>query len=152
MQLLELPGIDWTLGSQHQVLVAWRLRKGDHVPNVFGAREHHHQAVDPGGDAAMRWDSVLESLQSVPKPRPDGFLVHAQDLEHPLLQLWVVDPDASTRQLDAVHNTVVRAGTHFERTLIYERQVLRPWRRERMMAIRQSPLVVFFEQVHGEDP
>src|SRR5262249_48695787 len=88
----------WVRGAgraEHQVLMALRLRKRHHVADVLGAEDGHHQPVDPGRDASVWRHSVLERVEQVAELSADLIAAETQDLEDALLQLTVVDADAS---------------------------------------------------------
>src|SRR6266699_4475024 len=59
-ELVELSLIDLGRGAEHEVGHRLRLRKRNDVADVVRAAEHHHDAIDTGCNAAMRWDSVRE--------------------------------------------------------------------------------------------
>src|SRR6266545_5211088 len=94
-ELAELGLVHLAGGVHQQVHHRLRLRERDDVPDVVGAGQEHHDPVQPGRDAAVRRDAVLERLQQVAEALPDGLLAQAQDLEDPLLQRAVVDPEAA---------------------------------------------------------
>src|ERR1700694_1694464 len=81
VKLIQLRLLDRARSAQHQVLMTLRLRKRDNVSNVFCARHRHHQPVDPGGDAAMRRNAVLESVEQMSELCVDPFATHPEDLE-----------------------------------------------------------------------
>src|SRR5207244_2388099 len=111
-----------------------------------------HQPVDAGRDPTMRRDAVLESVEEVAELRADLLAAHAENLENALLQLAVVDADASARNLDAVQHAVISASADVIRPRPQQVHVLRPRRRERMMPVGEVALVVLLEQVHRVDP
>ena len=152
MKLFELPGVHLARRAQHQVLVALGLRKCDHVPDVLGVGDRHHQPVDAGRDSTVRRHAVLERVEQVSELGLNPLPAHAEDLEDSFLEPAVVDADAPTRHLEPVGNAVVRTGPHFIRALAQQVHVLGPRRRERMMTVSQVALVILFEQVHGIDP
>src|SRR5690348_16782859 len=135
MQLLQLRRIDGARRAQHQVLVALRLRKRDHVTDVVGAEDGHHQAIDAGRDAAMWRHSILERVEQMAELRVDLFTAHAQDLEDALLELALMDADAAAGNLNAVQHAVVRARTHVVGPRREQVHVLGPRRRKRMVAV-----------------
>src|SRR5216684_1073073 len=152
VELFELRRIDWARCVEHEVLHALRLRESDDVADVVGACEQHDDAVDPGCNAPMRRDAILEGLEQETEPLLDRGLVETEELEHPLLQLRLVDSKASARQLISVADGVVGMGSHVIRALVDELEVLLERPREGVMAVCQAAVVVFFEQVHGIDP
>src|SRR6266567_132554 len=152
VQLLELPLFDRTRRAEHEVLVALRLRERDDVAHVLGADDRHHQPVDARGDATVRRHAVLECVEQMPELGPDPLPVHAQDLEDAFLQLAVMDTHAAAGDLDAVEDAVVRARPDVVRPLVEKAHVLRPRRRERMMAVGELSEVVFLEEIHRVDP
>src|SRR6266566_4359934 len=100
VKLFQLLGVDRARRAEHEVLMGLRLRKRNHVADVFGVLDRHHQAIDAGRDPAMRGYAVFERVEQVAELRLDALAVHAQDLEDPFLQLAVMYADASTRDLD----------------------------------------------------
>src|SRR5260370_11397912 len=85
VQLVELRLVDRARRAQHQVLVALGLGKSDHVPDVFGACKHHHDAIDSRRDASVWRDAELARIQDVAEPLADRCLRMAEDLEDSLL-------------------------------------------------------------------
>src|ERR1700730_4414556 len=85
VQLLQQLWVDRARRAEHEVLVALRLRKRDHVADVVGPAHRHHQPVDARCDAPMRRDSVLECIEQVPELRIDLFAAHTENLEDSLL-------------------------------------------------------------------
>src|SRR3954471_9766870 len=59
----ELRGIHRRRGVGERVEAAGDLREGDHVPDVVGALEQHHGAVEAGRDAAVRRCAVAQRPQ-----------------------------------------------------------------------------------------
>src|SRR5438105_12433985 len=112
VKLLQLRGLDFTRRAEHEVLMALRFRKGNHVTHVVGVREHHHQTVDPRRDPSVRWHTVLERVEQVTELRANPFLAEAEHLEDALLQASLVDADAAARDLHPVHHRVVRASAN----------------------------------------
>ncbi len=74
VQLIQLRLVHGTWSPKHQVLVTLGLRKCNHVADVFGAREHHHNPINTRCDASVRWNTVLECIQKVTKSLADGLL------------------------------------------------------------------------------
>src|SRR5206468_7917159 len=109
-------------------------------------------AVDAGRDTAVRRHAVLESVEQVAELGADFLAAHAEDLEDALLQLAVVDPDASAGYLDAVQHAVIRASADVIRPCPQQAHILRPRRGERMVTVREVALIVLLEQVHRVDP
>ena len=67
--------------------------------------------------------------------------VDAEDAEHPLLQLGVVDTDRSAGELDAVEHDVVGERPRLARIAVEQRQVFGMRMRERMVHRAEAPLV-----------
>src|SRR5260370_34485763 len=81
VELLELRRIDWARCGEHEVLHALRLRESDDVADVGGACEQHDDAVDPGCNAPMRRDAILESPEQETEPLLDPGLVRTRERE-----------------------------------------------------------------------
>ena len=71
------------------------------------ASEHHYEAVDSTGDAAVRRCAELERLEHVPEPPARCLQVESDQLEDLLLHLSPMDPDAPAGHLLAVAHQVV---------------------------------------------
>ena len=63
------------------------------------AGQEHDQAVEPRRDAAVRRGAVAEHLQEEAEALLRLLVGHADDAEHALLQLGVVDPDGARGEL-----------------------------------------------------
>ncbi len=73
MKFFELRLVDGAGSAQHQVLVALSFRKRDDVADVLSAREHHHDAVDPRSNTAVRWNPILEGIEKMTEALADRF-------------------------------------------------------------------------------
>src|SRR5258708_1242928 len=100
----------------------------------------------------MRRHSVCEGLEQSAEPRANHIERHAEQLEDALLRRRVVDPKASSTELIAVADDVVRMRPHVVRPLRYEGHVLIERPCEWVMRIRQPALVVLLKQVCRVDP
>src|SRR2546426_3613051 len=100
----------------------------------------------------MRRYPVLERVEQVTELGLDPLAAHPENPEDSFLKGAIVNADASAGDLDAVENAVVRARSDTIRLRIDQVHVLRPGRRERMMAVGQVALVVLLEEVHRVDP
>src|SRR4029077_3833305 len=126
VQLFELPLVDRARRAEHEVLVALRLWKSDHIADVVGIGDRNHQPVDSCGDASMRWHAVLERVEQMTELGEDPLAIHAEDLEDTLLQMALVDADAAAGDFKSIEHAVVGARPNIVRTLSKQRQVLRP--------------------------
>ena len=63
----------------------------------------------------MTLDAVLERVEQMAELGIDLLATQAEDLEDPFLQLSVVDPDASTRDLKPIEDAVISASADFIR-------------------------------------
>src|SRR5206468_1508269 len=91
------------------------LREGDHITDVRGSRQHHGQAVQTEGDAAVRWSAELQRVEQETETAMRLLLAHAEYGEQSLLHDGIVNTDAAAAALVAVDDQVIRLGQHAAR-------------------------------------
>jgi hypothetical protein len=91
----------------HQVRARLRLRERDHVADVVGPREVHHEPVEPERDPAVRRRAVAERLEQEAELRVRLGLAHPEQVEDLLLDVLPVDTDRPAADLGAVDDHVV---------------------------------------------
>ena len=109
------------------------LRKGDHVPDRILARQEHHDPVEAEGDPAVRRGAVLQRLQEKAKPVLRLLPADFENVENPLLDLSVVDPDRSAADLVSVQDDIIGVRPGLLRRSFQERDIFRLGRGKRMM-------------------
>ena len=112
----------------HQVHGFLRLGEGDDVADAVTAGQQHDEAVGADGEAAVRRRAVFQRADQVAEAALDFGFGQAEELEHPVLEGRVVDPDAAAEH---GKNVVVRLDDEQEATfknLVVEgsRRFLRP--------------------------
>src|SRR3546814_8310324 len=83
----------------HGVDARLGLREGDDLADVLLAGEDGHQAVDAEGEAAVGRRAVAERLEEEPEAALGLLLVDAEQVEDPLLEGRLMDPDRAGAQL-----------------------------------------------------
>src|SRR5690625_1946823 len=100
----------------------------------------------------MRGSAVLQSVEEEPEAFACFTVAEAEHLEHLLLDLGVVDADASTADLVAVQHEVVRLGPYCQRIISEQMYVLGDRHRERMVHVAQAAFFVLLEQREVDHP
>ena len=101
----------------------------------------------------MRWCSVFECVDEESELCHCPFGCEAQDLEHLLLKLSVVDTEASSSHFDSVAHEVVCFCPHSLRMLVEQWDIVRVRHCERMVCSHESLfLVAPFEEWEVYDP
>ena len=90
----------------------------------------------------MRWCSVLEGIDKESELCHSSLLSEAEDAEHLLLQLAVMDTQATAAYLDAVANEVVSLCAYLLRMLVKERNVVGIRHCEGMVRSHEALLLV----------
>ena len=106
-QFVQLLAVHFTGRLGHQVRGPLRLGERDAVADAFQPAEQHHDAVDAQRDPAVRRSAELQGFQQEAEPLAGPLFVDAQQVEHLLLQLAVVDPDGAAACFRAVDHQIV---------------------------------------------
>src|SRR5690606_2374350 len=114
-EVLELGGVDRGGGLGHRVDAGLWRREGDDLADVLLAGQDGHQAVDAEGEAAVGRGAVAERRQEEAEAPLRLLLVDAEQVEDPLLQVGLVDPDRAGAELPAVEDEVIGPGPHVHR-------------------------------------
>src|SRR5687767_8122309 len=93
-KLPQLALVDRSRSAGHRVLAGGRLGKCDHIPDRLPAGEQRRHPVEPERDAAVRRRAVLQRLDQEAEFLVGGLAADAERLEHAVLNLGPVDPDA----------------------------------------------------------
>ena len=153
IQLIELCLVDVTRGVEHHVAAGVVLREGDVVADRLRPAEQRAQAVEPERQSAVRGRAVLESVHQEAEALLRLVGREAQQFEHLLLQLRVVDTDRTAADLRAVADEVVGVGTHAARVAVEELDVLEFGRGEGVVhGVVTLRLVVPLEQREVHHP
>ena len=118
IQLVELRLVDVARGVEHHVAAGVVLREGDVVADRLRAAEQRAQTVETERKAAVRGRSVLEGVHQEAEALLRLLGREAQQFEHLLLQLRVVDTDRTAADLRAVADEVVGVGAHAARVAV----------------------------------
>ena len=85
MQLVKL-FLRWCRrGAEQQIGGVLVLGEGYHLANGLGSDHYHQYAVDAGGNPAVGWGTVIESLQQVTEALLYIIIRIAHQLEDPFL-------------------------------------------------------------------
>ena len=105
-KLFELFPVDDIGSFAHQVDGVLVLGEGHDVADALRACHQHCEAVDAIRQSCVRRYAVLESGQEEAELLLRFFGLEADDLEHLLLNVVLVDSDTAAAQLDAVENDI----------------------------------------------
>ena len=153
IQLVELRLVDVARGVEHHVAAGVVLREGDVVADRLRAAEQRAQTVETERKAAVRGRSVLEGVHQEAEALLRLLGREAQQFEHLLLQLRVVDTDRTAADLRAVADEVVGVGPHATGVAVQVLYVFELGRGERMVhGVVTLGLVVPLEQREVDDP
>ncbi|OQC53445.1 MAG: hypothetical protein BWX54_02407 [Verrucomicrobia bacterium ADurb.Bin018] len=108
--------------------------------------QQHDQAVRADGQAAVRRRAVFQRPNQVAKAALNFRLGQAQKLEHPRLELRVVNPDAAPAQLRAIEHDVVGLRADLFGVRVEQRNVFGHGRSERMVDADQPAFLIALEQ------
>ena len=149
MQFLQLRQIDRARRLDHEVSARLRLGERNHVADVVGAHDVHHQAVESERDAAVRRRAVAKGTEQEPELRVRILGCQADELEDALLHIHAVDADRSAGDLAAVENQVVARAQACARIALEDPELVRVGARERVVQ-RNPALAVLVPVEHRE--
>ena len=104
MRLDQLLGIDRTRRVAHEIHARLRLGECDHIANIVGAHDVHDQSIESERDSAVRRSAVLERVEEEAELHLRIGLGQADQAEHRLLDLGVVDTNRAAGDLAAVEH------------------------------------------------
>ena len=90
----------------------------------------------------MRWCSIFECIHQEAKLSLSTLWCEAENLEHLLLQLGVVDTERTSTHFNTITYEVVSLGAYLLWMLIQERNIIRIWHGERMVSSHQALLFI----------
>ena len=106
------------------------------------ASQQHHEAVDAGGNPAVRWCAVLERLQQVSEPLLNLGVGVAQQVENLVLQVAPMDTNAAAGEFVSVAHEVIAVGAYLARVGLQQGDVFLEGRGERV--VRRVPATLLF--------
>ncbi len=133
MQLGELLALNRGRGIGERAGGLLGLGEGDHVADGAGPGEHHHQAVEAKGNAAVRGRAEFQGAEEEAELLLCLFLFNAQHFEQPRLHFRAVDADRAAADLAAVKDKVVGPAAHPERFAFQQLKVFLKGRGEGMV-------------------
>src|ERR1700680_1515164 len=128
------------------------LRERNHVPERGRSSPHHRKPVESERDSAVRRSSRAQRIEQEAEAELGIFCADAEQRQHFPLKRGIVDSNASSSELQSIQHDVVRERTNLLGLRIEELEIVRMWRRERMMHRAQGSVLLATEQRKIRDP
>src|SRR5690625_3533128 len=134
--------VNYIRRADHQLLRPLRLRESNHLAERRRAGKQHRQPVHAERDTTMRRSAEAEGIQNEAEAALRLLFVDAEQTEHPLLYIPVVNSDRSAADFTSVQHEVVRTRAHRARIFLHPCEILRPGRRKRMMHRKVALIII----------